>query len=84
MSIVRKFTQLYRYALEMVVNMRSRIILFIVGLSRMSSKEGKTTMIGDTNIARLMIHVQQVEEKKFKDREEFQNKRANIGNESVQ
>ncbi|XP_049385735.1 uncharacterized protein LOC125849808 [Solanum stenotomum] len=46
-----------------------------------SSKEGKTTMlIGD--ITRLMIHVQQVEKDKLKDREEFKNKRAKtFGNE---
>lgn len=45
----------------MVANMKSRISLFIVGSSRLSSKEGKTTMvIGDIGIARLMIHVKKV------------------------
>ena len=39
-----KFTQLSRYAPEMVVDMRSMISLFVDGLSRLSSKEGKTTM----------------------------------------
>ncbi|KAG5606763.1 hypothetical protein H5410_028255 [Solanum commersonii] len=48
-----KFTQLSRYAPEMVANMRIRINLF-------------------------------VEEQKLRDREEFKNKRAKIGNESRQ
>ncbi|KAK4716132.1 hypothetical protein R3W88_014470 [Solanum pinnatisectum] len=64
-----KFTQLSCYALEMVDDMRCRVSLFFSGLSRLSSKEGKATMlIGDMDIARLMIHVQQVEEDKLRDR----------------
>ncbi|XP_049414638.1 uncharacterized protein LOC125877366 [Solanum stenotomum] len=48
-----------------------------------SRKEGKATiLIGDIDLARFMIHVQQVEEDKLKDRAEFKNKRANTsGNE---
>ncbi|KAK4727150.1 hypothetical protein R3W88_032067 [Solanum pinnatisectum] len=66
----------------MVADMRSRMSLFVAGLSRLSSKEGKATMlICDMNIARLMVYVQQVEEEKLRDREEFKNKRANTGNE---
>uniref|UniRef100_M1D447 Gag-pol protein n=1 Tax=Solanum tuberosum TaxID=4113 RepID=M1D447_SOLTU len=39
-------------------------------------------LIGDMDLARHMIHVQQVEEDKLKDREEFKNKRAKTsGNE---
>ncbi|KAK4718262.1 hypothetical protein R3W88_016600 [Solanum pinnatisectum] len=54
-----KFTQLSRYTPVMVTDMRSRMSLFVVGLSHLSSKEGKTAMlIGDMDIARLMIHVQ--------------------------
>ncbi|KAK4706720.1 hypothetical protein R3W88_033732 [Solanum pinnatisectum] len=70
----------------MVTHIRSWISLFVVGLSRLSSKEVKATMmIGDMDIARLMIHVQQVEEDKLRDREEFKNKRAKTsGNESGQ
>ncbi|WMV09497.1 hypothetical protein MTR67_002882 [Solanum verrucosum] len=72
----------FRYAPEMVVHMRSRIRLFVVGLPHLSSKEGKTTMpIGDMDITRLMIYVQQVEEDKLRNSEEFQNKRAKRGNE---
>ncbi|KAK4726963.1 hypothetical protein R3W88_031880 [Solanum pinnatisectum] len=54
-----KFTQLSRYALEMVADMKSRMSLFVSGLSHLSSKEGKATMlIGDMDIVRHMIHVQ--------------------------
>uniref|UniRef100_M1DWL7 Gag-pol protein n=1 Tax=Solanum tuberosum TaxID=4113 RepID=M1DWL7_SOLTU len=61
----------------MVADMRSRMRLFVAGLSRLSSKEGKTTMlIGDMDIARLIIYVQQVEEDKLRDKEKFKNKRA--------
>jgi len=74
-----KFTQLSRYASEMVADMRSRMSLYVAGLSRKSSKESKAAMlIGDIDLARFMIHLQQVEEDKLKDREEFNNKRAKI------
>ena len=80
-----KFTQLSRYAPEMVADMRNRMSLFVAGLSRLSSKEGRAAMlIGDMDISRLMVYVQQVEEEKLRDREEFRNKRAKIGNESGQ
>ena len=63
----------------MVVNIRSNISMFIVGLSRFPSKEGKTAMlIGDMDIARLMIHAHKVEEDKMMEREDFKNKRAKI------
>ncbi|KAH0777818.1 hypothetical protein KY290_009229 [Solanum tuberosum] len=77
-------TQLTRYALEMVADMRSRMSLFVAGLSHLSSKKGKATMlIGDMDITRLMIHVQQLEKDKLRDKEEFKNKRAKTsGNES--
>ncbi|KAH0679067.1 hypothetical protein KY284_020152 [Solanum tuberosum] len=69
----------------MVADMRSRMSLFVDGLSHLSSREGRAAMlIGDMDIARLMIHVQQVDEEKLKDREEFRNKRAKTGNESGQ
>ncbi|KAK4722051.1 hypothetical protein R3W88_012284 [Solanum pinnatisectum] len=46
-----KFTQLSLYAPEMVADMRGRMSLFVVGLSRQSSKEGKTAMlIGDMDL----------------------------------
>ncbi|MCQ7842151.1 retrotransposon gag domain-containing protein, partial [Salmonella enterica] len=80
-----KFTQLSRYAPEMVTDMRSRMSLFVAGLSHLSSKEGRAAMlIGDMDISRLMVYVQQVEEEKLRDREEFRNKKAKIGSESGQ
>ncbi|WMV15310.1 hypothetical protein MTR67_008695 [Solanum verrucosum] len=60
----------------MVADIRSMMSLFVVGLPRLSNKKSKATMlIGDMGIARLMIHVQQVEEDKLRAREEFKNKR---------
>ncbi|WMV46651.1 hypothetical protein MTR67_040036 [Solanum verrucosum] len=68
------------------VDMMSMMSLFVAGLSRLLSKEGKASMlIGDMDIERLMIYVQQVKEDKLRDREEFKNNRAKTsGNESGQ
>ncbi|XP_015165553.1 uncharacterized protein [Solanum tuberosum] len=79
-----KFTQPSCYSPEMVADMRSWMSLFVSGLSHLSSKKGNTTMlIRDIERARIMIHVQQAEEDKLKDGEEFRNKRdKKIGNES--
>ncbi|XP_049399682.1 uncharacterized protein LOC125863689 [Solanum stenotomum] len=61
------------------VDMRSRMSLYVAGLSRQSSKEGKAAMlIGDIDLERFIIHLQQVAEDKLKDREEFKDKRAKI------
>ena len=80
-----KFTQLSRYAPEMVKDMRSKMSLFVVGLSHASSKEGRAAMlIDDMDISRMMVYVQQVEEEKLKDREEYRNKKAKTENESTQ
>ncbi|XP_049388231.1 uncharacterized protein LOC125852550 [Solanum stenotomum] len=83
---ILKFTHLSHYALDMVVDMKSKICLFMCGLSLLSRKEGKASMfIGEMNIKRLMIHVQQVEKDRQKDMEEFPNKRATtIANEYEQ
>jgi len=63
------------------VDMRSMMSLFMSGLCRLLSKEGNEAMlIGDMDISRLMIHVQQVGEDKPKDREEFCSKRAKTSN----
>ncbi|KAH0732763.1 hypothetical protein KY289_003951 [Solanum tuberosum] len=61
----------------MVADMKSRMSLFVVGLTLLSSKETKAAMlIGYMGIARLMISVQQVEKDQLKDIKEFENKRA--------
>ncbi|WMV20165.1 hypothetical protein MTR67_013550 [Solanum verrucosum] len=67
----------------MVADMRSRMSLFVVELTRLSSKESKAAvLIGDMGTARLMIHVQQVEEDKLKDKKEYKNKMSKTsGNE---
>lgn len=79
-----KFTQLYLYAPQINVYMKSMMSFFVSGLSHLSSKEGKAAiLIGYMNIERLMIHVQQVDEDKLRDKKEFQNKKAKTtGNES--
>ncbi|KAH0676229.1 hypothetical protein KY285_024030 [Solanum tuberosum] len=60
----------------MLDDMRSRMSLFVVGLTRLSIMESKAAMlIGYMSIARLMIHVKQVEKDQLKDKEEFKNKR---------
>ncbi|KAH0728063.1 hypothetical protein KY284_003928 [Solanum tuberosum] len=80
-----KFTQLSRYAPEMVANMRGRMHFFVAGLGHLSSKEGRVAMlIRDMDNSRLMVYVQQVKEEKLRDREEFKNKRAKTMNESEQ
>ncbi|WMV41759.1 hypothetical protein MTR67_035144 [Solanum verrucosum] len=67
----------------MVADMKSRMSLFVVGLPCLSNKESKASMlIGYMGIARLIIHVQQVQKNQLKDRKEFENKRAKTsGNE---
>ncbi|XP_049364739.1 uncharacterized protein LOC125829567 [Solanum verrucosum] len=60
-----------------------RMSLFVAGLSHLSRKEGRAAMlIGDMDLSRLLVYVQQVEKEKLRDREEFRNKKAKTGNES--
>ena len=51
--------------------------LFVASLGRSSSKEGRAAMLIDNkDISWLMVYVQQVEEKKLRDREECRNKKS--------
>ncbi|WMV25126.1 hypothetical protein MTR67_018511 [Solanum verrucosum] len=69
----------------MVADIRSRMSSFIVGLPRLLDKESKVAMLkGYMSIARLIIHVQQVEKNQLKDREEFENKRAKTSGDPVE
>ena len=59
-------TQLYRYDLEMVKDIRSRMSLFVIGLGHLSRKDVCATMlIGDLDISRLIVYVQKVEKEKL-------------------
>lgn len=59
--------------------------LFVDGLSYLSRKEGMTAMLTeDMDISRLMVSVQQVEEEKSRDMEEFINRKGKTGNKSEQ
>ncbi|XP_015072896.1 uncharacterized protein LOC107017134 [Solanum pennellii] len=80
-----KEAKLSLYDPEVVKDMRSRIHLFVASLDRASRKEGRVAMLtGDMDISKLMVYVQQVEEEKLSDIEEYRNKKAKTGNESRQ
>ena len=64
----------------MLKDTKSRMSLFVAGLGRASSKEGRVAMlIVDMDISRLMVYVQYVEEEKLRDREEYGNKKSRLG-----
>lgn len=61
----------------MVADMRSRVTFFVIGLSRLSCKRGRgAIVIGDMDILRLMVYVQQVEKEKIRDKKVFKDKRV--------
>ena len=76
-----KFTQVSRYAPEIVKYIRSKMSLFVASLGRASNKQGRVIMlIGDMKISSIMVFVQQVEEEKLRDTDEYQNKKAKTYN----
>ncbi|PHT35896.1 Elongation factor 1-beta 1 [Capsicum baccatum] len=73
------FTQLSRYALHVIVDSRSKMSKFVSCVSDSVVKDYRTIMlIKDMDLVRLMVHAQQIEEQKTKEKER-ENKRARIG-----
>ena len=73
-----KFNQLSKYAADHMADPKSSMSKFVIGVSGLVVKECRTTMlIGDVDLARLMMHAQQIEVEKLKGRDR-NNKRARI------
>ena len=65
-----KFNQLSTYAPDQMTDPSSSICKFVIGVSGLVLKECITSMLNrDMDLSRLMMHAQQIEEKKVKERE---------------
>lgn len=70
-----KLIHLSIYSPEMFPYMRFRMRKFVSGLDKYVKKEFKATLlIFNTDIARIMVYAQHVDEDKQRDREKHQNK----------
>jgi len=64
-----RFTQLSKYAHSIVVDRRTKMTKFVSGVLDLVVKECRTAMlVHDMDIARFIIHTQQIEEEKLKGR----------------
>ena len=74
-----KFNQLSKYAPDQIADSRSSMSKFMTGVFGLVFKECRTAMlIGDMDLARLMIHAQQIKAEKLMGRDR-NNKRARTG-----
>lgn len=75
-----KFTQLSRYALEMVIRLRARMRKFFSSVSKLVAKKYRTTMIiGEINLSKPMKPDLNIEKDKIKEKER-ENKREGTSN----
>ncbi|MDV3186345.1 MAG: hypothetical protein Q8850_02650 [Candidatus Phytoplasma australasiaticum] len=79
-----KFTQLSRYAPDMITDMRGRMGMYVDGLNRGPKRDGSGEMlVSDMDVGRLMMFVQQADEERQHDREEFRSKKAKTSSHEV-
>lgn len=65
-----EFTQLARYASTMVANSRARMSMFVSGVLKYIVKECKIViLVKEIDFSILMVHAQQIKDKKLKEKE---------------
>ena len=70
-----KFNQLAKYAPDLIANPRANMSKFVIGVSELVLKECRDAMLNrDMDLARLMMHVQNIEADKMKERERVSKK----------
>ena len=74
-----KFNLFSKYVPEQMADPRSSMSKFLIGVSRLVVKKCRTAMLNrDMDISILIMHAQQIEAEKMKERERV-NKKARIG-----